>query len=387
MKNLSVLVLLAMVQSSPASARYQLAELLKPGTHSADLMTLGLDPSLKGTYDKFAAALKDPAIMKDLAGKLKPGQPMPYDARFGFSEAEYKRFQEGLNKMQLIATGKKANLVIEHAGDTIIVKSDACSLLKGGAKFDKSMSTLSLAGHGAMKGNYFENRSTPLAPLDGFSFQEIKETPFSKVSLTAGRRVGENYCLIDCDVSSAAGREAALLRYDCVSAAAAPVSTAASVSNTAAPAPASPAENALAELDRIAKAKEVAPAPVAAPPAEKKNIVSLPVVQGAPPPAHDPNKVKVPVRATGKSPASVCRAALSRYPVVSPSMYARCKDANEFSSHAVNVYTYIYKGGMADSLLVALLRINNAEKEECAIQIAKQYAGTMTTKYLEDTCL
>jgi hypothetical protein len=360
-----------------AEARYSLTDLLRPGKHSADLMTLGMDPATKALADTFATALKNPALMSDMMKKMKPGQPMPYDSRLGMTQAEYDRMGEGLKAMKILPTGQKAELLIEQSGDTITLKSDSCSLLKAGAKFDKTSALLSLAGYEPMKSNYFENHSSnsPMAPLDGFSYHP--PIPGKRVEIVVGRRTQENFCIVSCTYKTPPTNEDVLLRYDCVSA---PSATAAP-SVTAVPAPATPTGgvDVLAGFESLAQTQTKADAATAAP-AMRAAVVVPPL----PPP---PSAVAVPVKVTDKTPAYVCRAAWARYKYVTPSLVARCKDANQFSAHVLNVYTYLYKGGIDGTLFDAIMQVSTQDKEDCAVQIAKQYAGSMTTKYFKDTCL
>ncbi|MGZ3670765.1 MAG: hypothetical protein ACXWP1_03065 [Bdellovibrionota bacterium] len=370
-----LLFVLALFLPRGAEARYSFSDLLKEGKYNAEEMTLGLAPELNPLFTKYSAALKNPAVMRDIMPKLKPGQPMPYDSRFGITEAEYARLLDGIKAMKVIPTGQKVELVIESSGDSITVRTEACSLLKKGGKFDKTSGLLSLSGYDILKPSYFENHGpdSPLAPFDGNEWKLPPTNPPQRLEITVGRRTKENFCFIDCLLMnpSKGAHEDVLLRYDCVNGPA-PTAPAAPTATVTASAPSG--DSVLADFDKFAKADQ---SPAAAPP----------VAQAAPPPPPPlAAEVKVPERATG-SPAVVCRSALSRYPYVTPSLYTKCKGANEHSAHVMNVYTYIYKGGMGGPLIEDILKVTTKEQEDCAVQIAKQYAGSMTTKYFEETCL
>lgn len=89
---------------------------------------------------------------------------------------------------------------------------------------------------------------------------------------------------------------------------------------------------------------------------------------------------------SGESPASSCRSSLNRYPKVAPAMMTMCRNANRYSAQVMDAYTSIYRGGMSKGLMDVILQINSQERATCANQVANKFRGSMTAKYLMETC-
>lgn len=326
------IILLAFILPLSAEARFQIPDFVKVGSGSGETVILEMDPATMALSKKMAEAMKNPELRKDLQLKALPGQPLPYDSRFGFSEEDYKKLQGGLKNLKIKTTGQFVPLVIEKAGSSLIMKTPACSLLKEGAKVDLTGGNMTLPGRDAIAPSYFQNRTTPISPADGFQWSS------GIVSISVVYRISTRNCILSCDVLDKMRRESVMVQYNCK--------------------PESLGQSSLPPPSIV---------PVAAP--------SLPAV---------PTRPEPPL---GGSPATSCRSSLSRYPYVPPSMLTLCKQASSFSARAIDEYTTIYKGGMSQDLLEALLKVNSQERLDCALQIARKFDGSMTTQYFNETCL
>ena len=320
------IVLIAALFPFSSWAKFQIPDFVKSSTAPGQVVTLGVDPKVAPLMKKFAEAMKNPELMRDLRAKMKPGEPMPYDKRFGISEADYQILQGGLKNMKISNTGTTTPLTIEKTGGILTVKTPACSLLKDGAKVDLATGSMTLPGRDAIAPSYFMNRTTPIAPADGYQWSS------GKTSISVVYRMATRNCILSCDVLDPSHRESAMVQYDCKP----------------------------ASLFKSSLENPVAPAKVAA---------------------------SAPAATLGTSPATSCRASLNRYPQVPPSMMTMCKRANPHSARVVDEYTKIYSGSLSEDLLEALLQVDTQDRSDCAIQIARKFDGSMTTQYFKETCL
>jgi hypothetical protein len=157
-------------------------------------------------------------------------------------------------------------------------------------------------------------------------------------------------------------------------------------------------------LQRIAVNTQIAVAltvPVASDPARrseaarivKKTKITL-AVKGAQAPlplSNTQGKSAAPVEGlvgpVMNQPAEACKTFLHRYSYVPKDDLDACEQANGYSARAMDVYTKIYSGTISNDMVFAILRVDNQEKLDCLVQIAKTFSGSMYADYMKKACL
>jgi hypothetical protein len=83
----------AQASAASAAALDSVRALLRPGTFQVDVMDVAASPRLMELTQKLQAAIRaDPAWFQEAVSRAAPGRPLPYDARLGLTEPEYREY-------------------------------------------------------------------------------------------------------------------------------------------------------------------------------------------------------------------------------------------------------------------------------------------------------
>lgn len=103
--------------------RDDITQLLKLGTHTADIMdSIKQTPEQARIAEKLQISMQDNyEWFVDYMQKVPEGSPMPYHEKMGISKAEYTQFLADSEKAEIISSGKEP-LLIQKNGDIISFK-------------------------------------------------------------------------------------------------------------------------------------------------------------------------------------------------------------------------------------------------------------------------